>query len=194
MTVGQVARAATGVVLVALLLGGCTAGGGAGETSAPPIVSEQVTEADAEWMAGMAEHHDQAVALAALADGRADDPEVLASAERIATSQSAEADALRAWLERRGLGDHDASHGGDGMPGEISATTFAQAESATGAAFDRIFLDAMIRHHEGAVQMSEERLAAAGDPAVTRWARTIATGQSIEIERLRALATRLPAE
>lgn len=185
-------------MLLALLVGGCTANDGADEASAPPaasappVASEQVTQADAEWMAGMAEHHDQAVALAALAEGRAEDPEVLASAERIATAQEAEAAALRAWLERRGLSGHDAGHGDDGMPGEISATTFAQAEAANGAAFDRLFLDAMIRHHEGAVQMSEERLAAAGDPAVSRWARTVATGQTIELDRLRALAARLP--
>ncbi|WP_308799516.1 DUF305 domain-containing protein [Agromyces silvae] len=194
------ARWRTAVVALVLALGGCTAGGGAGEASgppeasAPPIAAEAVTEADAEWMAGMAEHHDQAVALARLAEGRAEDPEVLASAERIATAQAAEAAALRTWLDRRGLGGHDTDHDAGGMPGEISATTFSRAEAATGAAFDRIFLDAMIRHHEGAVQMSEDRLAGAGDPAVSRWARTVAAGQSIEIDRLRGIAARLPVE
>jgi uncharacterized protein (DUF305 family) len=185
---------------LALVLSACTTAGGSGEpyaapdTSAPPAATDAVTRADADWMAGMAEHHDQAVALARLAEGRAADPEIVASAERIATAQAAEAAALRAWLGRRGAGGHEATHAdGAGMPGDISATTFERAEQAQGADFDRLFVDVMIRHHEGAVAMSEERLATAGDPAVTRWARAIATGQAIEIDRLRDLAARLPA-
>jgi len=192
--------AASVALAVSLSVVGCTTELGADEasappaTSAPPAASDEVTDADADWMAGMAAHHDQAVALARLADGRAADPEVRDSAERIATAQAAEAAALRAWLDRRGLGGHAADHGGAGMPGEISATTFARAEAATGAEFDRIFLDAMIRHHEGAVQMSEERMAVAGDPAVSRWARTVAEGQAVEIDRLRTVAARLPLD
>jgi uncharacterized protein (DUF305 family) len=186
---------ALGVLLLAVTLGACTActAGGADEVSTHPIATEteQVTAADAAWIAGMAEHHDQAVALARLAEGRTADPEVLASAERIAAGQAAEATALRDWLDRRGL-DDTAHHGDGDMPGEISASIFARAEAATGDAFDALFLDAMVRHHEGAVQMSEERLAAAGDPAVSRWARTVATGQTVELDRLRALIGRTP--
>jgi uncharacterized protein (DUF305 family) len=183
-------RAVPAVLALALAFGGCTAGGGAGEASTQPIATEEVTEADAAWIAGMAEHHDQAVALAELAEGRADDADVAASAERIAVGQAAEAAALRAWLDRRELGDaeHDES---TEMPGAISATTFARAERSTGAPFDRLFIDTMIRHHEGAVAMSEARLETSGDSAVTRWARIVATGQTIELDRLTDLADRL---
>lgn len=183
---------AFGALLLAVTFGACTAGGAPDEASTHPTAIEtEVTAADAAWIAGMAEHHDQAVALARLAEGRAADPDVLASAERIAAGQAAEAAALRDWLDRRGL-DDTAHHGDEDMPGEISATTFARAEAASGDEFDALFLDAMVRHHEGAVQMSEQRLAEAGDPAVSRWARTVVTGQTVELDRLRALIGRTP--
>lgn len=204
---GRQARAATlGLALPIVLLGGCTAYGDAdvastspeasisSQASAPSEPTEAITRADADWMAGMAAHHDQAVALAELAAGRAGDAEVLASADRIAASQAAEAAALRAWSDEHGFERHEVGHGDEGMPGEISATTFSRAATASGTAFDRIFLDAMISHHEGAVQMSEARLAVSGEPAVTRWARAVAAGQAIEIDRLRELRARLPAE
>ncbi|WP_164863540.1 DUF305 domain-containing protein [Agromyces sp. LHK192] len=181
--------------------GGSPSGGpspGAGRSDAgdrPASVDAATSLDDVAWVAEMAAHHDQAVALAALADERAQDPEVIAGAATIAVAQAAEAGAMRAWLERRGVdGAHDAVPGGHGtMPGEISASAMDRVRALDGDAFDRLYLDLMIRHHEGAVEMSEQRLEASGDPAVARWARTIASSQAVEIDRLRSIAQRLGA-
>ncbi|QAY73787.1 DUF305 domain-containing protein [Agromyces protaetiae] len=186
--------------LAALSLAACTFDGSGPGSSAPPgAVDEATSAADAAWASAMAAHHDQAVALAALADGRAADPEVIASAGRIASAQAAEATALRAWLAARGV--EDTGHEGDGregdehdgasMPGEISSSTLERAESLSGSAFDRLFVETMIRHHEGAVDMCETRLEASGDPAITRWVRTVAASQGVEIDRLREIDDRL---
>ncbi|MRG58709.1 DUF305 domain-containing protein [Agromyces sp. CFH 90414] len=203
---GRAGRAALApTVAIALTLAipvGTTACAGppsAVEASAPDSAIDAATSADdLAWVAGMAAHHDQAVALAGLAAERAGDPRVAAAADRIAVAQSAEASVLRGWLDRRGAAEagHGHGDGGDpavaeapeGMPGEIAASAMRRAAELEGAAFDRVFVDLMIRHHEGAIEMSEARLEASGDPAVARWARTVAQSQSIEIDRLRELA------
>jgi len=204
-------------VTVAVLIttggAGCTADPGAGTTTtfvtpSPPDGSDpgtdartgdpvdpEATAADVAFVAAMVVHHEQAVELAELAPGRARDPEVAELAARMALVQAAEADTMRTWLERRDSRD-DAGAGHDdaeGMAGEISRSTIERGAELDGAAFDRLFVQAMIPHHRGAVEMAEARLAEAGDPAVTRWARAIATAQALEIDRLLEIEARLPA-
>ena len=155
----------------------------------------ETTEADVAFVAAMVVHHEQAVELAELAPGRAVDPELAELAARIAVTQAAEAESMRRWLERRSSrdaasGDHDHA---EGMAGEISRSTIDRAAGLSGAEFDRLFVAAMIPHHQGALEMAEARMAASGDPAVARWARAIATAQALEIDRLAEIEARLPA-
>ncbi|WP_156401677.1 DUF305 domain-containing protein [Agromyces sp. Soil535] len=208
----RIARVAV-ALLIAVAGAGCTADPGTGTaatfvTPSPPDGSEratgaptgdpvdsEATAADVAFVATMVVHHEQAVELAELAPGRARDPEVAELAARMALVQEAEADAMRTWLERRDSRDdmgtgHDLA---EGMAGEISSSTIDRAAELDGAAFDRLFVQAMIPHHRGAVEMAEARLAEAGDPAVTRWARAIATAQALEIDRLLEIEARLPA-
>ena len=76
---------------------------------------------------------------------------------------------------------------------EISRSTLDRAAELRGTAFDRLFIEAMVPHHRGAIEMAEERLAVPGDSAVSRWARAIATAQALEIDRLLEIEARLPA-
>jgi uncharacterized protein (DUF305 family) len=208
-------RIAAGMLAIAIAAAGvgCTVDPGTGATApfvtpAPPGGSESggsapsvgpadqdATAADVAFVAAMLAHHEQAVELAELAPGRVDDPELAGIAERIALVQAAEADQMRGWLERRttrdgatGAHDHAA-----GMRGEISRSTIDRAAELDGTAFDRLFVQAMVPHHRGAVEMAESRLAESGDPAVARWARAIATAQSLEIDRLLEIEARLPS-
>ncbi|WP_203230878.1 DUF305 domain-containing protein, partial [Agromyces humi] len=159
--------------------------------------AQEATTADVGFVAAMVVHHDQAVALARLASGRAADPELAELASRIVLVQGAEADAMRNWLDRRrspaGVAGEAHDHG-EPMSGDISSATLDRAAGLHGAAFDRLFVQAMLPHHRGAVQMAEERLAQAGDPAVARWARTIANAQALEIDRLVEMEARLPLD
>ena len=207
-------------MLVAVGASGCTASGSddgtrtAFVTPAPPggttpaeagssgdegdeggAADGETTEADVAFVAAMVVHHEQAVELAELAPGRAADPELTELAARIAVTQAAEAESMRGWLERRSSrdaasGDHDHA---EGMAGEISRSTIDRAAGLSGAAFDRLFVAAMIPHHQGALEMAEARMAESGDPAVARWARAIATAQALEIDRLAEIEARLPA-
>lgn len=199
-------------VSATLALAACTAGsdeptaGTAFVTPAPPSGSafpddrggvtsaEEATAADVAFLAAMVVHHEQAVELADLAASRADDEELADLASRMGVTQAAEADAMRSWLAKRPADDAATDHGHDAvMRGEISRSTLDRAAELDGPAFDELFLAAMVPHHRGAVDMAEARLAEAGDPAVARWARAIATAQSLEIERMLEIETRLAA-
>ncbi|HEX6366527.1 MAG TPA: DUF305 domain-containing protein [Agromyces sp.] len=211
---GLIATVALVTILAASALSGCT-GGDADQattafvTPAPPGGSESVesggaaasdaaraesgaTAADVAFMSAMIEHHLQAVELAELAPGRVSDPELAEFADRIAVVQSAEADAMRAWLDKRRSRDRaNAEHDHGVMAGEISRSTFDRAATLEGPAFDELFIAAMVPHHRGALEMAEERLAEHGDATVARWARAIATLQALEIDRLLEIEARL---
>lgn len=205
-------RVAVGAALVAVLattgIAGCTVpgdeppttafvtpsppGGGSATDAAPPAEAE-TTAADLAFVEAMIAHHDQAVELAELAPGRAADAELAELASRMRAVQSAEADAMRSWLERRRTRDvpSDAHGHEEAMRGAISRSTIDRAAELDGAAFDELFIAAMVSHHRGAVEMAEARLAESGDAAVARWARAIATAQSLEIDRLLEIEARL---
>ena len=157
--------------------------------------AEEATAADLAFVEAMIVHHEQAVELAELAVDRAADPEIIALAERMSLTQAAEASAMRSWLERyqaSGRAPSEAHEHEAAMDGEISRSTLDRAAEVHGAAFDRLFVGAMVPHHLGAVRMAEDRLAEPGDPAVSRWARAIANAQSLEIDRLDEIESRLP--
>jgi len=169
--------------------GGSSSSAGSGTSAA----SDDATIADVEFLTAMVVHHEQAVELARLADGRAADEELAHLAIGMQAAQAAEADAMRSWLGKRpggGAGATDHGHDG-GMRGEISRSMLDRAAEVDGPAFDALFLAAMVAHHRGAVEMAEARLGEAGDPGVARWARAIATAQSLEIDRMLEIEARL---
>ena len=76
----------------------------------------------------------------------------------------------------------------------LTAEELAQLEEASGRRFDRLFLQYMIRHHEGAVVMVEDLLnegAGGQEPAIFQLAQHIASDQQIEISRMKQLLTEI---
>lgn len=182
MTRTNVALAATALA-AALVLTGC-AGGGA---SAPPAASS--SSADVAFAQGMIPHHEQAIAMARLADGRAGAP-VRDLAARIEAAQGPEIAQLQGFLADRGAAptaDHGGHGGMTGMTGMMSDEQMADLGRASGAAFDRSFLEMMIAHHEGAVTMARAELDAGVDPRARELAQRIVDAQQAEIAEMRAL-------
>lgn len=176
--------------------GGSSTRGGAETDADTASPDAEATPADMAFIQAMVAHHEQAVELADLAPGRTADEELADLASRMRATQAAEAETMRSWLERRrarGVPGDDHDHAA-AMRGEISRSTLDRAGELDGAAFDALFIEAMVAHHLGAVEMAEARLAESGDPAVARWARAIATSQSLEVDRLREIEARLAAE
>ncbi|MDF1503946.1 DUF305 domain-containing protein [Roseisolibacter sp. H3M3-2] len=148
--------------------------------------------ADAAFMQSMIAHHAQALTMTALVPERAARAELRPLAERIAVTQRDEIALMRRWLERRGAPaatDH-ASHAGHAMPGMLTDAELARLGAARGAAFDRLFLELMIRHHEGALAMVAEYFKTPGagqEPEAFRLASDVDADQRAEIRRMRAL-------
>ena len=158
--------------------------------------------ADAGFARDMQTHHAQAVQMAFLVRDRTDDPEVRTVAFDIITTQQQQAGQMYGWLEQWGLdqtgghepmawvgGEHAAAHANaDGtMPGSATAAQIAELEGATGVEAERIFLRLMIAHHTGGVAMSEAAADQARTPEVKNLARTIAVGQTAEIEQMKRM-------
>lgn len=169
----------------------------AGATSAPAH-----TEADERFMRDMLVHHAQALEMAALVPSRTTSEDIRLLAERIEVSQNDEIAAMRSWLRSHGdeepaAGEH-AHHGAGGehagMPGMLTEAELARLAAASGAEFDRLFLEFMIRHHQGALVMVEELFSTPGSGQagdIFQIASEIASDQRMEIDRMRALLASL---
>jgi uncharacterized protein (DUF305 family) len=172
---------------------------------APTVGPEQTLDedewnhADAAFMQMMVPHHGQALVMAQLAEVRAHSPAVQALARRIRGAQGPEIIMMAAWLDERGIdvpnaaekpGDDHGAHGHSGMQGMqgmLSEEEMEQLRSASGRRFDRLFLDGMIVHHQGAVDMAETVAREGVDVRVSEIAADVAAGQSAEIQRMREL-------
>lgn len=159
------------------------------------IANSSFTPADARFMQDMIPHHHQALVMSRLAPDRTNNPEILDLAGRIDGSQADEIAFMQDWLRERGedVPDptaHHAMHTHHDMAGMASPEQMAQLEASEGTAFDRLFLQLMIPHHDGAIKMVEELLeqpGAAYDPILFEFTSDVTNDQAVEIERMNAL-------
>ena len=155
------------------------------------------TEADVDFVHGMIAHHQQALLMTALVPERSERDDLPLLAERMEVSQRDEIDQLERWLAERDVqlpeGDDHAAHTGL-MPGMLSTEELDGLRAAQGAAFDRLFLESMIRHHQGAVIMVETLLtggAGGQEPQIFQMAQHMDADQRVEISRMTSLLTGL---
>ena len=179
---------------------------------AAKVADTRYTEDDVRYMQDMIPHHYQAVEMAALVADRTNRPEIVDLAGRIDASQEDEIEFMQTWLQDRGEkapdpakqhhGDsgHDHNHGhhkthmSHEMMGMASPEQMAQLAASEGAAFDRLFLELMIPHHEGAVSMSRDLLSKSGsayDPVLYDFVNDVINDQNAEITRMTALLASL---
>lgn len=145
--------------------------------------------ADVAFAQGMIPHHQQAIEMSDLALAQAQRGEVKDLARRIKAAQQPEIDQMKGWLSDWGEeadGGHGGGHGGDSM-GMMSEEEMGRLKEARGAEFDRLFLEGMIRHHEGAVGMANTELAQGKFADAKDLARKIIDTQRAEIEEMRRL-------
>ncbi|MEU4773692.1 DUF305 domain-containing protein [Micromonospora sp. NPDC023644] len=135
----------------------------------------------------MIPHHAQALEMAELAPDRAADPALRALAERIRASQGPEIGMMRGWLQERGLPTEVAGHDHAGMRGMQTPQAIRQLAAARGAEFDRLFVRMMTEHHQGAVRMATDLLKVGADLTLSEFANSVATEQTVEIDRMREL-------
>lgn len=149
------------------------------------------TDADVHFMQGMIAHHLQAVEMVALVAERSRRADIRLLAQRIAASQTDEIELMGKWLRDRGerVPGRHAHHEGEHarMPGMLTPEQMARLAAATGEEFDRLFLAAMILHHEGALVMVGDLFTSPGaaqEEEVFTFASHVEADQRIEIARM----------
>ncbi|MCW2785959.1 MAG: hypothetical protein JWP74_2476 [Marmoricola sp.] len=152
--------------------------------------------ADIGFAQDMAVHHDQAVLMAQLAQARGTTA-VRAIAEGILIGQSQEVGLLRGWLRvwgAPGVSQHPMAWmgmsmptGSTAMPGMATSPQLQRLYNLTGRRFDVLFLQLMIRHHEGGLLMTRAVLAEHTLATTKAAARGISSEQIEELGTMRAL-------
>jgi uncharacterized protein (DUF305 family) len=158
----------------------------------PPL---QPTATEIRFMQGMIGHHAQALEMTALVGPRSSHDDLKLIAHRIALSQADEIKMMEEWLARRGQSVPDShAHHGTTMPGMLTAEEMALLAASTGAGFDRLFIELMIKHHDGALIMVNELITdpdAGQDPELSAFASDVEVDQRGEIARLAAMLKEL---
>jgi uncharacterized protein (DUF305 family) len=142
---------------------------------------------DAAFAQMMIVHHQQAIRMAGLAPGRAENRQLQALAERMAVAQKGEITVLRSWLQTRKLPETDPAHDHSTMPGMQTEAAIADLAAARGADFDRRFVAMMTAHHRGAQQMAGDVLRGGTDQSMSEMANEMAVEQVSEIRRMAEL-------
>ncbi|HEX5215849.1 MAG TPA: DUF305 domain-containing protein [Vicinamibacterales bacterium] len=154
------------------------------------------TPADIAFMQGMIGHHRQAIEMVELLRTRTQRDDMKLLGKRIEVSQNDEIRMMSRWLEDRGAevpGEH-AMHmpGAHLMPGMLTAGQMTALAAAAGPAFDRLFLEGMIQHHEGALSMVDalfKRPGAGQEAQIFDFASHVDADQRMEIHRMRGMLT-----
>jgi uncharacterized protein (DUF305 family) len=196
-----------GVVVVASCGGDDTNGtdmGSMGDSNASTpsgdeAMSRAHNDADVTFAAGMILHHGQAIEMAEMAASQASDPQVQQLASQIEAAQNPEIEQMSAWLSAWGedvpdpsMGDMPGMDTGD-MRGMMSSGEMDELSAAQGSDFDRMFLQVMIQHHEGAIDMARDELDQGQNSNALQLAQAIIDGQTAEIETMRHLLKILDA-
>ncbi len=164
------------------------------------------TEADVRFMQMMIPHHAQALDMTALVRRHAVTRGVQQMALRMEISQRDEIDLMSTWLRERGQEvepDMQAMMGMPGMrmvggvmlmDGMLTPAEMDELANARGEEFDRLFLEGMIRHHQGAIDMVDRLFATSGaaqESTVFKFAEDVGADQTMEIERMQGVLATL---
>jgi uncharacterized protein (DUF305 family) len=195
-------RVGTPVLLVAIVAS-LVLGAIGGVLVFRPQATPTDQSAEAGFARDMSVHHAQAVQMAFAIYDSSDDPEIRRLAYDIITTQRAQIGMFSGWLEQWDLpqtstrppmawSEHD--HGGgssvtsyDDMPGMASDAELERLASLDGVAAERLFLELMIDHHRGGVEMAEAVIPLTDRPEVQRMATNIVNGQQAEIETMQQM-------
>ncbi|MCB0927534.1 MAG: DUF305 domain-containing protein [Mycolicibacterium insubricum] len=162
-------------------------------TAASPFNS-----ADVNFVTMMIPHHAQAIELSGLVDGRSTNAELITLAGNVKNAQQPEIDTMKSMLRSWGYADDQADgnghggHGGHGtgMAGMVDDATMAKLKTLSGTDFDTRWLQSMIGHHEGAIEMARAEIGETGggiNPPAKQLAQSIITTQQAEIDQMKGM-------
>jgi uncharacterized protein (DUF305 family) len=181
----------------ALFLSSCSSAKTDGQTdhsqSDEPVITGQPAGYNADDVAfatNMIPHHQQAVDLSALVPDRSTNAELVALAQQISAAQQPEINVMKVflvqWNENPDTNSGHAGHG-DTMAGMVDAATMTKLQSLNGAEFDKLWLESMISHHQGAIEMAKAEIANGDNVDAKALAKNIVTAQEAEIGQMKQM-------
>jgi uncharacterized protein (DUF305 family) len=196
--------AASAALLLPLAVAGCGGDDDTGETATTPPAATAVGEAaasfndaDVTFAQGMIPHHQQAVEMAEIALDPAVEagPDVVDLATRVQAAQDPEIELMTGWLNAWGqpleasgeMDMSDGSHDTGSMGGMMSDEEMDALRAARGGDLDRLWMEMMIAHHEGAIEMAETEQDEGTNPDAIALAGQIITAQQAEIDEMNEL-------
>ncbi|WP_131106422.1 DUF305 domain-containing protein [Ornithinimicrobium sufpigmenti] len=184
-----------------------TVSGGAAPGATQTTADGAHNDADTTFAQMMIVHHEGAIEMADLAVEKADSEEVRALGEDISAAQGPEIEKMQSWLSAWGeepapasgtggmdhgdMGQGDMDMGAMEMDGMDQQEVMAELQSLSGTDFDRRFLDLMIAHHRGAVEMAESELQDGRNPQALDLAEKIIDDQRAEIATMEQILSNL---
>jgi uncharacterized protein (DUF305 family) len=150
----------------------------------------QFNAADVTFATDMISHHRQAIEMAELATTRAKNQQVKDLAAQIEQAQDPEIQTMADWLTAWGKPVPDDMSGMDmsgSMPGMMSTEDMQMLQGMSGAGFDRMFLQMMIEHHQGAIEMARTEQADGTNADAQALAEQIENAQTAEITTVRSM-------
>ena len=175
-------------------------------SEATNIANTSYIKADVDFLQGMIVHHEQAIVMSEMADERTNNKSILDLASRIDASQKDEINFMESWLKDRdefqdnNLENHQMHHSHNMMHKHVNMVGMATPKQlddlnkSKSTDFDRLFLQLMINHHDGALEMVEELKKYPGntyDPVLNEFVSDLINDQGVEIERMNTLLTNL---
>ena len=143
---------------------------------------------DVAFATNMIPHHQQAVEMSALVPDRSTNPEVIQLAEQISAAQGPEIEAMKVflvqWKENPDSNTGHTVHGNMAMAGMVDEAAMAKLASLNGAEFDTLWLESMIGHHQGAIEMAKAEIANGENVDAIGLAKTIVGTQQAEIDQM----------
>jgi uncharacterized protein (DUF305 family) len=156
-----------------------------------PVRPVPPNDADVLYVRNMIVHHQQAIEMALLAPDHAANDTVKRLADRIGDVQKPEIDSMNNWLRTHDQPTVDPQHGEHGehadMPGMATPAQLDALRAAKGTAFDTMFLELMIAHHQGALTMASDIQTKGAEVRVQEMADDVIATQSDEINQMRTL-------
>ena len=171
--------------------------------TATKIANSSYIKADIDFLKGMIIHHKQAMLMSQMAGDRTNNKTIVDLANRIDVSQEDEISFMESWLKERDEFKSDAyvnsnmdhmDHMDHKMAGMATESQLESLKNSKSTDFDRLFLQLMIAHHDGALEMVKELRkfpGAAYDPILNEFVADLVNDQGVEIERMNTIAVNL---
>ena len=173
------------------------------------IANTSYIDADVKFLQGMIVHHEQAILMSSMAGKRTNNKTIVNLANRIDASQEDEINFMESWLKDRDesvpeaeshhmMKDNDKAHHNMhmhlNMAGMASQEQLKKLGDSNSTDFDRLFLQLMIAHHDGALEMVKDLKKFSGavyDPILNEFVSDLVNDQGVEIERMNTIAVGL---